>query len=586
MKRVTPKVFVVGTTSSIEHGLKEMLTTLEVPDWETDAISSAEELTEVAGKLCYMSFDTSLNENLTKTGTRNNFDYIQDGLIKTKHGCYDSDTEVLTSEGWKYWPDITGKELLATRRPDGGLEYHKPLSLISAPYSGRMFRVEARGVDLLVTDNHNMLVCPTTTVSGRRKENFELIKASDLGHVSHAYVKTALWDSPSNGIPEAMMELLGFAIGDGFLHGKLKFHLRKSRKITYLSGICSRLGLKMEPLSSDIYAVKLPDEVRNLFSSIYDEERRKVIPQELFLTSSKSQLEALLCGLMQSDGTFGLTGDSYDTTSPKLVGQIQQLCLHVGLAANVCYTYEKDQRQSSFGDKPLTRLSIISRELTPEVNKFSGSVGKSFWVDDWEGMVYCAEVPNNTLYVRRNGIPVWCGNSVLEHTWVNLVFLDVSRVLTHELVRHGEGTAFSQESGRYVRSNEISIYIPPIISEDPALLQEFIATIGMIENQYLKLVELSGLKEFKDFSRKKVMTSALRRVLPEGRANAIFFSANHRAMRHIIEMRTSLAAEEEIRVLFYAVFVEMRKRFPAIYADGVVHYSEGRPYVEFGSSKV
>jgi hypothetical protein len=92
-----------------------------------------------------------------------------------------------------------------------------------------------------------------------------------------------------------------------------------------------------------------------------------------------------------------------------LAGQIQQLCLHLGLAANIAYTYGPEQRPSSFGDKDLTRIDIITRECKPEVNKYVGGVGKTSWIDEWEGEVFCAQVPNNTLYVRRNGKPVWCG---------------------------------------------------------------------------------------------------------------------------------------------------------------------------------
>jgi replicative DNA helicase Mcm len=30
---------------------------------------------------------------------------------------------------------------------------------------------------------------------------------------------------------------------------------------------------------------------------------------------------------------------------------------------------------------------------------------------NYTGKVYCCSVPSGILYVRRNGIPVWCGNS-------------------------------------------------------------------------------------------------------------------------------------------------------------------------------
>lgn len=588
MKIVEPKVFIIGESVVLEEGLQAMLDSLGVPEWNTDAKSDAEMLSEVAGKLCYMSFDTDLNENLTRTGTRNNHDYLQQGIIATKHGCYDGDTDVLTASGWKSWPDVTEDDLLATRTAEGRLEYHKPLHLIAAPYSGRMYMVEGRGVDLFVTDNHNLLVCKTTTRDGRKKEKFSLIQAADLGHVSHAYVKTAQWDVAED-TPAPRWALLGFAIGDAhYREGVLMFSLHRDRKIAYLQTLCAQL--KWELRCDDEkgkYRVTVPVKFQALFSQIYTEDGDKQIPPGTLISLGRDSLIALFHGLMEADGHKGATGDTYDTTSQVLAGQIQQLCLHIGLAANVCYTYSKEdgRREGSFGSKPLTRLSIIRRELKPEINKYAGSVGRSQWVDGWEGMVYCAEVPNNTLYVRRNGIPVWCGNSVLEHTVVNFVLLDVSRVLTHELVRHGDGTAFSQESGRYVR-RELGMFIPDIVRENPQLFKEFVKAAEAIEDNYTKLVALSGINEATDFGWKKKMTSALRRILPEGRANAIFFSANHRALRHIIQMRTDRHAEEEVRKAFVPVFYAMLDRYPAIYADGRVEVVDGIEEVKFDHEKV
>ena len=86
MKIVTPRVFVIGESVAIQEGLQSMLDYLGVPEWKTDAESDTEKLSEIAGKLCYMSFDTDLNANLTRTGTRNNHDYLQQGIIATKHG--------------------------------------------------------------------------------------------------------------------------------------------------------------------------------------------------------------------------------------------------------------------------------------------------------------------------------------------------------------------------------------------------------------------------------------------------------------------------------------------------------------------
>lgn len=191
---------------------------------------------------------------------------------------------------------------------------------------------------------------------------------------------------------------------------------------------------------------------------------------------------------------------------------------------------------------------------------------------------------NNHDYLQQ-GIIANRHGSILEHTVVNFVLLDVSRVLTHELVRHGDGTAFSQESGRYVR-RELGMYIPDIIRDNPALLDGFIKAAENIEDQYKELVKLSGINESTDFGWKKKMTSALRRVLPEGRANAIFFSANHRAIRHIIQMRTDRHAEEEVRRAFVPVFHAMKERYPAIYSDGKTEVVDGIEEVKFDHEKV
>jgi len=58
--------------------------------------------------------------------------------------------------------------------------------------------------------------------------------------------------------------------------------------------------------------------------------------------------------------------------------------------------------------------------------------------------------------------------SVAEHGLVNFVMIGVSRVMTHELVRHRVGVAVSQESLRYVRPKEVNFWIPDELSPKQA----------------------------------------------------------------------------------------------------------------------
>src|SRR5436309_7636184 len=59
-------------------------------------------------------------------------------LMRDRHGCYDDATEVLTDEGWKPWPRVSGDELFATRSIAGALEYQPALRPVRKEYRGHM----------------------------------------------------------------------------------------------------------------------------------------------------------------------------------------------------------------------------------------------------------------------------------------------------------------------------------------------------------------------------------------------------------------------------------------------------------------
>ena len=177
--------------------------------------------------------------------------------------------------------------------------------------------------------------------------------------------------------------------------------------------------------------------------------------------------------------------------------------------------------------------------------------------------------------------------SVFEHVWLNFVTTGCSRVFTHELVRHRVGTAFSQTSGRYVAIDKIDLVLPPelenneavhmcpmcqgqesddecMVCEDKKLIsiREFIAYMQNHASVSLRRLREMLIKPDMDFAQKKRLTSAIRRLAPNGQDNEIGWSCNVRSLRHMIEMRTSLAAEWEIRQVFGQVYDTVKERWP------------------------
>ena len=191
---------------------------------------------------------------------------------------------------------------------------------------------------------------------------------------------------------------------------------------------------------------------------------------------------------------------------------------------------------------------------------------------------------NNHDYIQQ-GIIANRHTSVLEHSTVTFFITNVSRVVTHEIIRHRAGTAFSQTSGRYVRTDEIDMYLPADIACNPAAVEVWKRAVGQMEDNARELAEVTGVSD-KPFSLKKKLTSAFRRILGNGQANHIVVTANHRAWRHMIEMRTDPHAEEEIRVVFADISRQLRERFRTIYADAVVTEEDGIEVTAFQHSKV
>jgi len=155
--------------------------------------------------------------------------------------------------------------------------------------------------------------------------------------------------------------------------------------------------------------------------------------------------------------------------------------------------------------------------------------------------------------------------SVLEHASYSFAFRNVSRAFTHELVRHRAGSAFSQESLRYVRLTDIGFRVPPALEP---VRDQVISIVEQLEEFQVSAARELGIEaEGVPFHVKKEVTSALRRLAPIGLSTDIVWTANVRTLRHVIEMRTAEGAEEELRLVFDRVAEIVRAEAPGLFQD-------------------
>ncbi len=152
--------------------------------------------------------------------------------------------------------------------------------------------------------------------------------------------------------------------------------------------------------------------------------------------------------------------------------------------------------------------------------------------------------------------------SPLEHVKFTFAIEGVSRALTHQLVRH-RIASFSQQSQRYVKETNFDYIVPPFISADKELKEEFLSIMGSIQKSYNKLLET-----FK--SRGRVGERAnedVRFVLPQAAETKIVVTMNARELIHFFHQRCCVRAQWEIKRLADKMLSICIKELPEVFEE-------------------
>jgi thymidylate synthase (FAD) len=170
--------------------------------------------------------------------------------------------------------------------------------------------------------------------------------------------------------------------------------------------------------------------------------------------------------------------------------------------------------------------------------------------------------------------------SVLEHATFTFAINGVSRVFTAEMNRHRAGWAISERSMRFIRFDDHVDWWMPLslrdVEGDDADLAKRKATSRAVfhsvfdfqSQAYSSLVDIWAMDEGdKNFHYKKTVTSCLRRIIGMGCATGGVWTGNVRALRHVLAMRASSVAEEEICHVFSRIAEMMAESEPMIFGD-------------------
>jgi len=144
--------------------------------------------------------------------------------------------------------------------------------------------------------------------------------------------------------------------------------------------------------------------------------------------------------------------------------------------------------------------------------------------------------------------------SVIEHTNFTFAISDVSRSLTHQLVRH-RIASYAQQSQRYVDFKEPCYITPPKIEKSNVMKRAYNLTMENIWKEYNKLLEMG------------IPAEDARFVLPNAACTNIIVTMNARSLINFFELRCCLHAQWEIRQLANKMLKEVKKIAPTIFKN-------------------
>lgn len=146
-------------------------------------------------------------------------------------------------------------------------------------------------------------------------------------------------------------------------------------------------------------------------------------------------------------------------------------------------------------------------------------------------------------------------DSPLEHVTFSFGVEYISRVLTHQLVRH-RIASYSQQSQRYVKlDNTFEFIVPKSIEGNRLAYEEYIRLMEVVHKIYKALLDVD------------IPPEDARYVLPNATETKIFITMNARTLLHFFNKRCCNRAQWEIRDMAFDMLVEVKKVAPLLFHD-------------------
>lgn len=145
--------------------------------------------------------------------------------------------------------------------------------------------------------------------------------------------------------------------------------------------------------------------------------------------------------------------------------------------------------------------------------------------------------------------------STLEHASFTFGVEGVSRVTEIQLIRHRVGTAYSIQSGRYVKRGDAKFVVPTSVKNNKIIYKKYNKILKNVQDLYNEMID-AGIK-----------AEDARYLQPQSLQTKIVVTFNARALLHFLELRCCKRAQWEVQTMANLMLSEVKKVAPIIFAS-------------------
>lgn len=319
--------------------------------------------------------------------------------------CFSKETQVLTTNGFEYFHEVTGKILQVT---ESGMKATDSIPFVQ-PYFGKMIELRGDMLNFSVTPNHDMV-----TTFGKVEARAMMATAKTTkGWRIPLLVPGSVFDAD---VSDRVLELVGAVLADGAFNGHQKWIVAVSRphkveKLRELDPVVERV----QRSSGGVARTATRDIVTNFDKRVFTYEvadlasfinTDKTIKMSSLMELSQKQAKVLLDSWIKFDGSVNKkTGKVLIFTSREdHVKAIELLAVLAGYSVGV-----PKPRNSDIGTKPNYVISISKIESVPIRRNHPGHPSIQY-ADNTSNEVWCVTVPSGQIVVRLDGFSMVCGN--------------------------------------------------------------------------------------------------------------------------------------------------------------------------------